>query len=354
VDNNRIVVLGANGQDGFLATVMGLEQGYEVLAISRHADPRLSKLSRRHHLLSIKVHKDYLKEFSTLEETLREFNPSHVLYLASSQGPSGSPISKAENNWMSIEVPTALIKWARVENFGLTLPLSSRMFSGHLEGKTGAVDIDLSWPTKPNDAYGAAKVTLMELCSKARDDGVFIHSPVLFNHDSIFKKSGYVGSAAAEAVASFFSPDYKYRIANPLALLDVTDAVSVVGDMLRMMHTANSVTILSSGLAFSVEDIVAGEVEFLRRILDLNILYPKPLGSRTGKSSACLISSVAQHPRKVQPGLSPNTWLSLMGFSRLTQNRFLPVSVLPPILKNALPKTFWDIEPAELHSLTPA
>jgi GDP-D-mannose dehydratase len=353
VDNNRIVVLGANGQDGFLATVMGLEQGYEVLAISRHVDPRLSKLSRRHHLLSIKVQNDYLKELSTLEGTLREFDPCHVLYLVSGQGPSGSPISKVENNWMSIEVPAALIKWAGIEKFGLTLPLSSRMFSGHLEGKTGAVDIDSSWPTKPNDAYGAAKVRLMELCSKAREEGVFIHSPVLFNHDSIFKKSGYVGSVAAEAVASYFSPDYKYRIANPLALLDVTDAVSVVRDMLRMMHTANSVTILSSGLAFSIEDIVAGEVEFLRRILDLDVLYPKPLSSRTGESSACLISSAAQYPRKVQSDLSPHAWLSLMAFSKLTQSEFLPVSILPPIFRNVLPKTFWEIEPAELHSLTP-
>lgn len=354
MENNRLVVLGANGQDGFLATVMALEQGHGVLAISRRADLRLSNLAREYPQLKLKVQNDYMRELTTLEKDLREFEPDHVLYLVSSQGPSGSSISTYDNNWTSIEFPRKLIDWAKQAKFGLTLPLSSRMYSGHLEGRRGAVDIGLSWPTKPNDAYGSAKARLLEMSSKARDEGVFVHSPVLFNHDSIFKKNGFVGSAAADAIASFFSPNYENRISNPLALLDITDAVSVVRALLRMMGSVNDVTMFSSGRAKSVREIALGEIEFLKQTLDLESAYPQPLDLWTGEASPCLISSDTDSEYKFESSEAPYRWLSLMVFSRLAQNRMLPSMSLPLVLKGNLPKTFWGTEPLDLQGLTPA
>ena len=354
MENNRLAVLGANGQDGFLATAMALEQGHGVLAISRRADLRLSNLAREYPLLKIKVQNGYLRELTSLEKDLREFEPDHVLYLASSQGPSGSSISKNENNWTSVEVPGKLIDWAKQAKFGLTLPLSSRMYFGHLEGRRGAVDIGLSWPTKPIDAYGSAKARLLEMSLKARDEGVFVHSPVLFNHDSIFKKNGFVGSAAADAIASFFSPNYENRIANSLALLDITDAVSVVRALLRMMGSVNSVTMFSSGRAKSVRDIALGEIEFLKQTLDVESPYPQPSGSWTGEASPCLISSDTAPDFKIELSEAPYRWLSLMVFSRLAQNGMFPSMSLPPVFRGNLPKTFWGTEPLELQGLTPA
>jgi nucleoside-diphosphate-sugar epimerase len=352
--NERIAILGANGQDGFLSTVLCLERGAKVLAFSRTKDIRLTNLAGRNPSLTLHSDADYLKDLRYLDASLSLFCPTHLFYFASDHGPAGTmlenPHAVASTMWLNEDVPEFLFKTALTHGFGLTLPLSSRIYSGNLEGIQGPVEVDNKTPPNPTDFYGEAKANLLAMSAKARDDGIYVNSPVLFNHDSIFKKKGYVGWAAAEYIAGLFSGMPAEGPRNPSALVDISDAHKVVHLMLDMRNNSNSVELISSGNALPISSLIDQEARALGLLLALETPKKEFL---KGMGGGTLIAPTSPLAKSVPIRADGFPWLGLMALSRFAADQKLESGVIPVRLFEALPETYRSHIPGMLHQLSP-
>lgn len=355
MSEERIAVISANGQDGFLSLVRALEQDSTVMALTRNMDSRITELVKRHPKLVHYFRQDYLEDTSWLISRLEFFHPTHVFYFASNHGPFGTmkadSNSLAQTNQLSRIVPRLLINLAKKIGFGLTFPLSSRIFSGYLTGRSGEVSIEEGTEPKPEDFYGQAKVDLMKLSEVARQRGVYVNSPILFNHDSIFKKPGYVGSAAAKVIASRLAKSTYNLPINLDARVDISDALLVTEAVYDMRQGSNSSPLLGSGVAMRVGTLVSEQTSFLGEILNIATDSGEYLPDG---DHAVLVSASSSISRHRGSGPERNSWLSVMAFSELAKNQIVTPAVIPNLLRAPLPRIFWGMNPSSLHQLSPA
>jgi GDP-D-mannose dehydratase len=225
------------------------------------------------------------------------------------------------------------------------------MFSGYLTGRSGDVSIEEGTEPKPEDFYGQAKAELMELSQLARQQGVYVNSPILFNHDSIFKKPGYVGSAAAKVIASRLSKLTHDSTIDLDASVDISDALLVVEAIYGMRQGYNSSPLLGSGVAMRVGTLVSEQTSFLGNILNIATDSGEYLPD---SDHAVLVPASSSISRERGSVPERNSWLSVMAFSELTKNQIVTPAVIPNLLRAPLPRTFWDLNPSSIHELSPA
>lgn len=344
-------MVAANGQDGFLSTVLALEQGSKVLALTRSRDARLSFLESRNPKLIYKWSEDYIFK---LTEHISSFRPTYVFYFASQHGPSGTMPANSHSleltELLTRTVPDQLISSAKKENFGITLPLSSRLYSGYLEGAKGTVSVDLDTPPKPNDFYGYGKLELLQMSNRARSEGVYVNSPILFNHGSIFSKTGYVSHAIANAIASRMSSNYPHpRISEPSAQVDLSDAVRVVDYLLSMKDGSNGPVLVSSGVTPTISYLIHEQSKVVSRWLDKPVASVREV---TASSPTLTAPTSLLSISKIEAPDSYN-WLGGMAVAKLFSVVGGVDDSLPQAVRDTLPFTFRGIAPELLSDLTP-
>ncbi len=352
MSKDRILVVAANGQDGFLTTVLALEQKSSVLALTRNLDHRLSRLASQDDNLAYHFSHDYL---FNLPRLVSDFSPTHVFYFASEHGPSGTMTptkqSVEDTELLTREIPEILIDLAKSQNFNITFPLSSRIYSGYLEGAKGKIVIDLDTKPKPNDYYGQGKVNLLRLCEKARDEGVFINSPILFNHGSIFSRPGYVSHAISKAIASWLTNDSKnFEVSNPSAQVDLSNAMRVVDFLLSMKGASNGPVLVSSGATSTIADIVIEQSREVALWIDRPLNKPWP---QMFQSGPCLTAPTSPFAFCQKGERVDYDWLggmALLGLYFRTDDG----DTIPPIaVSKSLPSSFRTLSPNQLEYFIP-
>ncbi len=248
-DEIRVLVLGANGQDGFLTTLLSLEKGHSVTACTRAVDPRLAQLATTFPNLKVISEVDYLEEPS-LTRIVKNVNPTHVMHLASSHGPAGtmldSPTARKMANFLNVVVPQSLIELGLNKGFHLTFPSSSRVFSGYLSSPRASRPVSTSTPLNPSDYYGEAKARLLDIAETGRRAGLRIHSPILFNHDSLFKRAGYISWVIASNVAAQIQNLSPPGFKRPDDWLNLSSAVDVCMFLIERGIAESGTTLIGS------------------------------------------------------------------------------------------------------------
>lgn len=261
MEGKNILILGANGQDGFITSALALGQGYRVTAVMRSFDPRFEFLKSNFETLSVVQSPNYLEEGSLRALIIRR-HPNHIFYFASQHGPAKSMIPSedavAASKHLNIAVPKMLIAMTAEHEASLTLPASSRVFSALLEGTSGPVVVNAETALDPGDYYGEHKSSLLQLAEVGRKQGAFIHSPILFNHDSMFKRKGYVGWAIANQIVEQLRGSSVTTLRDPNALVDLSDAVEVCELLLKSATTRNERSVVSSGRSVSLGGLIQG------------------------------------------------------------------------------------------------
>ena len=349
---NRILVVAANGQDGFLATVLSLEQGAEVLALTRSRDSRLSSLESQNPDLVYKWSNDYIFK---LDEYISVFLPTHVFYFASQHGPSGTMPATRESieltELLTRKIPEVLINLAKSKNFGLTLPLSSRMYAGYTEGARGPVLVDLETLPKPNDFYGYGKLELLQISTRARSEGVYVNSPILFNHGSMFSKPGYVSHAIADEIASRISKNHPHsRVTNPNAPLDLSDAVRVVNFLLSMQEAANGLVLVSSGVTPKISQLIHEQSTVVAGWLDKPLVNLEDVPSVDLPVLTAPTSPLALSEDEISKNFS---WLGGMALTKVLSGMGGASYSLPKEVMDTLPITFRALAPNLVFELIP-
>jgi len=249
------------------------------------------------------------------------------------------------------EVPEILIGLAKKNNFNITFPLSSRMYSGYLEDARGKIEIDLDTKPKPNDYYGQGKVTLLRLCEKARDEGVFINSPILFNHGSIFSRPGYVSHAISKAIASWLTNDStNLEVSNPSAQVDLTNAMRVVEFLLSKKGASNETVLVSSGETSAIADIVIDQSREIALWIDRPLNKPWPQIFQSGPCLTAPTSPLAFCQKRERVDYS---WLGGMALLGLYFKTDAGEDTLPIAVARSLPSTFRTLSINQLEFFTP-
>ncbi len=352
VPRKRILVIAANGQDGFLTTVIALEQGATVLSLTRTLDTRLLALESQNANLSYKWKADYL---SNLPEYIGTFSPTHVFYFASEHGPSGTMFSTRQTlqvtDLLTLRVPEILIDYAKRLNFGLTLPLSSRLYSGYLEEGRGDVIVDLDTPPWPNDFYGQGKLHLMQISNEAREEGVYINSPILFNHGSIFSKSGYVSHAIANTIAALLTSDSRgHAVADPSAALDISDAVRVANFLFSAQEESNGLVLVSSGVTTTIADLINEQSQLVAAWIGQSVDKPTLGVKHRAPTLIAPTSPLVISKNKREENYA---WLGTMALAKVFSRVSEVKTPLPTAFRDFLPLTFRNIPANFLHRLSP-
>lgn len=342
-------MIGANSQDGFLTTVLALEQGDHVLALTRHPDLRLKALEGRYPKLKYKWNRNYLLD---LPKFLASFCPSHVFHFASNHAPSGATkVFVDSTDLLTRTVPLTLITIAKKLKFGITFPLSSRIYSGHLEGATGPVVVDADTSPNPQDYYGEGKVALLRISELAREGGVYVHSPILFNHGSIFSKPGYVSHAIASFIASAASSSgANSPVSHPHLRVDLSNAFKVAEHLLKSVAGANKSEFLGSGITPRISELIREQTKVVSGWLGAPVSYQ--LDTPRLPAPVITASESPLHQTDYDLGRS-FAWLGGMAYVKLMSSNLAGTTALPLEVQDSLPLSFRRLPVSQIASLAP-
>lgn len=349
MEGKNILILGANGQDGFITSALALEQGYRVTAVMRSFDPRFEFLKSSFETLSVVQSPNCLEEGSLKTLIIRR-HPNHIFYFASQHGPANSMIPSkdavAASKFLNIAVPEMLIEIATEHEASLTLPASSRVFSALLKRASGPVVVNADTDLAPGDYYGEHKSSLLQLAEDGRRHGAFIHSPILFNHDSMFKRKGYVGWAIANDIVEQLGGSSVSTLRDPNALVDLSDAVEVCEFLLNSSTTRNERSVVSSGNSVSLGGLIQGALMRMGRVT------PRTLDSDIPETST-LVGDVDHRQTLLTSRDRTFSALAIMALSmnptlfRAEPSQFGILKALPECLRGQFPGSLQKFLPVE-------
>jgi GDPmannose 4,6-dehydratase len=233
----RALITGASGQDGHYLARHLIEQGKDVLGVSRRLP---TDAVGRNVVLDLCRHED-------LRALLVEFAPDEVYHLAAynrssaavagvaagSTSPVAAPGGAAEEDLYfasNVEATRALLRMCKELLPGCRVFLAS---SCHIFGDTEEFPQTERTPIRPNSVYGITKATSLWLGRYFRESlGLFCATGILYNHESPQRGPSFVTGRIARGVAQIVRGE-----ASALALGDLQARVDwgYAGDYVRAM-----------------------------------------------------------------------------------------------------------------------
>jgi GDPmannose 4,6-dehydratase len=257
--SRRAVITGITGQDGSYLAELLLEQGYEVVGVTRRLSAqnywRIEHLLPRITLLPA----DLLDQLSLIR-VLAEVRPHELYNLAAMSFVPASwdqPLLTGEFNAQGV---TRVLEAVRHVDSSIRVYQAS---SSEMFGKVRDVPQTEVTPFYPRSPYGVSKVYGHYITVNYRESyGLFACSGILFNHESPRRGIEFVTRKVSDGVARI-----KLGLARTLALgnLDARRDWGFAGDYVRAMwlmlqQDAADDYVIATGVTRSVRDLV--EVAF--------------------------------------------------------------------------------------------
>lgn len=248
----RCLIIGGSGQDGIIVAAKLLAEGHHVTAVSRRPCP-LKAVEQR--ILDVTAH-------AAIEQLVADLEPEEIYYLAahhrSSQDgppPLGAEIAGClEVNTVSFAALLAAV--ARHASTARTVYASSCRIFGLGDGRL----INETARRAPVCPYGLSKQAGMEVAAMyRRDQGLFVTSAILFNHESELRPAAFVSKKLAmAALAARTDPTVRVTVADLDAVADWCSARDAAAAMQAMLRTAPADDyVVASGRLHTVRDFAA-------------------------------------------------------------------------------------------------
>jgi GDPmannose 4,6-dehydratase len=263
--SRRAIITGITGQDGSYLAELLLEQGYEVVGVTRRLSA--SNYWRIEHLLDRVrlVPADLLDQLSLIR-VLADVRPQEVYNLAAMSFVPASwdqPLLTGEFNSQGV---TRVLEAIRTVDPSIRVYQAS---SSEMYGKVREVPQTELTPFYPRSPYGVSKVFGHYITVNYRESyGLFACSGILFNHESPRRGLEFVTRKVTDGVARI-----KLGLADHLGLgnLDAQRDWGFAGDYVRAMwlmlqQDQPDDFVVSTGVSHSVQDLV--EVAFSHVGLD--------------------------------------------------------------------------------------
>ena len=196
----KALITGITGQDGTYLAEFLLEKGYEVYGLYRENSPE-EHLARINHLKGkIRLVCGDLTDFCSLDKIIEEIKPDEIYNLAAQSQVGLSfkqPIYTHEVNWLGTERLIDCVK-RHVPNARLYQASTSELFGDVLEISGSQSE---ETPFNPVSPYAMSKLKAHEAIKRARKEGLFACSGILFNHESPRRGLEFVTRKISDGIA---------------------------------------------------------------------------------------------------------------------------------------------------------
>jgi GDPmannose 4,6-dehydratase len=234
------LITGFTGQDGtFLARLL-LDKGYRVVGLTRRisSEPPYRVRGRFDFSLELADGRLVLAEGdllsrTSLERVLGRFQPTEVYNLAAQSHVGVSfnqPEFTIEANFTGV---VNLLESLAASGAGWRLYQAgtSEMFGN--PGRAGKMDEQT--PLRPTSPYAIAKAAAHHYCRMKREQGLFVTSGILFNHESEIRGGDFVSQKIIRAVAALVARVSEERPLLELGNLDARRDWGYAGDYVHAM-----------------------------------------------------------------------------------------------------------------------
>jgi GDPmannose 4,6-dehydratase len=230
----KAIIFGADGQDGYYLSSLLKEQGYELIGISRHDQPRIADIS------------DYM----SVAGLVKDHQPEFIFHLAAESTTRHEALFE---NHATIATGTLNI----LEAVKTSSPLTKVFLSGSgLQFRNENKPIRETDPFEARDAYSVSRIQSVYAARYFRSLGIQIFVGYFFNHDSPMRTERHMTKKIAEAVKRIAAGSKeKLEIGDP----DAVKEYAFAGDVVKGIWTlVNQDTIteanISSGRGYSIRE----------------------------------------------------------------------------------------------------
>lgn len=248
----KILIIGADGQDGQILTEIANESGHEVVGVTRNS----LKLSASTFPLNRN-----LQNSREMSELLNEIAPEAIFNVAAVHASSSQMASLGmEKHQEMLETHVGLteniLNWQKYNlKTKSIIALSSQMYTSDKEVKI----IDFTSPVNPSSVYGETKALAWNKIRRYRRNfGVRTSAAILFNHSSKYSRRDFLFIELAKQILDFMRGERDtiiLRDAN--SRIDICDAFEVCQGMLRILNIETaSDYIFSSGKLAVISDVI--------------------------------------------------------------------------------------------------
>jgi GDPmannose 4,6-dehydratase len=220
----RALITGVTGQDGSYLAEFLLEKGYEVAGFVRSSST--GHLGNVDHLRSqLHFYRGSLDDDVSIERAVLDFRPDEIYNLGAEAAPADSFKRRVYTSDINALGPLRLFEAAlRLRDSGQD-PKIYQASSSEMFGAPPVVPQDETTPFRPNNPYGAAKLTAHHNAHILRDgaDQLFISCGILFNHESPRRGMQYVTRkvcAGAACIANKVKDPPLNELGQPLVTKD--------------------------------------------------------------------------------------------------------------------------------------
>ncbi len=175
---SRVIVIGANGQDGQLLGELLRGRGDEVVGVARERCTWPDGTTSDHHV----------RTAAAAHELFARARPAALYYLAACHGAAGSTVMTQETAYWEESLATHVHGWVHCLDAARAQPAPVRLFyaaSSRLFGQPARAPQDETTPLAPRCVYGVTKAAGV-LAARLYRERYGLHASVgfLYNHES--------------------------------------------------------------------------------------------------------------------------------------------------------------------------
>jgi GDPmannose 4,6-dehydratase len=257
MDMKKALVTGATGQDGIYLTQLLVEKGYEVTATT--SGPLTAQSVKFLKLInpSIKVLSMSILESESILNTIANVQPDEIYNLASISSVAQSVLEPELTHEVNANGPLrimdAISTLKITDSVKLYQASSSEMF-----GQAKDFPQNELTPFNPSSPYAESKTFAHLKCRMERENGIFVASGIMFNHESPYRGEAFVSKKICRGVAEI-ALGYKREII--VGSLEPKRDWGFAGDYVQAMwamlqHSSPEDFVVSTGISRSIKDFI--------------------------------------------------------------------------------------------------
>jgi GDPmannose 4,6-dehydratase len=257
IDRQRVLITGANGQDGMYLVRRLVSEGHDVHGMC-HSSEGAKRLVT--HMPEVTAHTCDLSDPDGINALIELVHPTTIFNLAGNTSVARSWDYPAETADVLGVGPVRLLQaaWTLGERTGETVRFVQAS-SAEIFGD--AIDVPQTENTlrDPVTPYGAAKSFAHEMISVYRKRGMFASSAILYNHESPTRPESFVARKISREVARIsLGLSDRLTLGNIDVFRDWGYAPDYVDALVRIARADQAGDfIVATGVAHSVRDFVA-------------------------------------------------------------------------------------------------
>ncbi len=285
VNRKTALVTGFTGQDGTFLTKLLLEKGYRVIALVRRISTEPPRRQRGQFDFSDAIANGQLilepgdlLSRSSLDRIIKQHYPDEVYNLAAQSDVHASfKMSEhtIETDFMGVvNLIESLCANGKRSYSGGNISQKNpawRMYQASTSEMFGQAprdrQMDEDTPLRPVSPYGIAKTAAHHYCRMKRDQGYFISTGILFNHESEIRGGDFVTQKIIRAVVDFgVNDEGELQLGNMESRRDWGYASDYVRGMHMMLQTdAPDEYVLGTGETHSVRQFVETALDLVNK-----------------------------------------------------------------------------------------